>query len=456
MMDGMKDSGIRWIGTIPENWNTTRIKYVANLKGRIGWQGLTSEEYQDEGAFLITGVDFLDGGIDWENCVHVPMKRWEEAKDIQIEEGDLLITKDGTVGKVAIVKDMPGETSLNSGVLRIMPIEGYSRRFLYWVIQSEEFWNWFNYKNAGNSTIIHLYQGDFAEFLYAFPDYAEQEAIADYLDKHCAKLDSIISDLELQTETLQKYKKSLITETVTKGLNKNAEMKDTGIDCIKRIPKHWKISKVKYLVDDSSVYPIGDGDHGLIQSDDYLTEGIPYLRVLNLTFGDGLNLDGIVYISKSMNAKIRNSQLKPGDLLIAKTGATIGKTAIVPDNIPISNTTSHVGKITLPDNRDAKFFYYVLTSSVVQDQIQDMSAMQSTRPELGIEGIKNLRVVVPPLEEQKHISAYLDKEIGKIDTVIKGKRNQLDKILMAKTATIYEYVTGKKRVKEAMQYANQS
>ena len=145
MMEAMKDSGIRWIGAIPESWNTKRIKYVANLKGRIGWQGLTSEEYQDEGAFLITGVDFLDGGIDWENCVHVPMKRWEEAKGIQIEEGDLLITKDGTVGKVAIVKDMPGETSLNSGVLRIMPIEGYSRRFLYWVIQSEEFWNWFNY-----------------------------------------------------------------------------------------------------------------------------------------------------------------------------------------------------------------------------------------------------------------------------------------------------------------------
>lgn len=167
-METMKDSGVRWIGEIPATWSTKRIKYMATLKGRIGWQGLTSEEYQDEGAYLITGVDFDNGGIDWENCVHVPMKRWEEAKEIQIENGDLLITKDGTIGKVAIVSNMPGETSLNSGVLRIIPIEGYSRRFLYWVIKSDEFWTWFNYKNAGNSTIVSYedYRGlkDFSVF----------------------------------------------------------------------------------------------------------------------------------------------------------------------------------------------------------------------------------------------------------------------------------------------------
>lgn len=103
-MKKMKQMGIRWIGEISNDWNTKRIKYMATLKGRIGWQGLTSEEYQDEGAYLITGVDFLDGGINWEQCEHIPMKRWEEARDIQIENGDLLITKDGTVGKVAIIR----------------------------------------------------------------------------------------------------------------------------------------------------------------------------------------------------------------------------------------------------------------------------------------------------------------------------------------------------------------
>lgn len=446
-MEAMKQSGIQWIGEIPDSWKTKRIKYMANLKGRIGWQGLTSEEYQDEGAYLITGVDFLNGGIDWENCVHVPMSRWEEAREIQIQNGDLLITKDGTIGKVAIVSDMPGETSLNSGVLRIIPNEGYSRRFLFWVLQSDEFWNWFNYTNAGNSTIQHLYQGDFAEFLYAFPDYDEQEAIADYLDTHCAELDSIIAALEKQIETLKAYKKSLITETVSKGINENPCLQKTNSKCVRAIPAGWKLSKVKYIADSNHPYPIGDGDHGMIKSDEYLTEGIPYIRVLNLTWGFGLNLENIVYISAEQNQLIKNSELKPDDLLIAKTGATIGKTAIVPPEIPISNTTSHVGKITLPSTQHPKYYYYLLTSDVIQNQISDLSAMQSTRPELGIEGLKNLVVIVPPFEQQIAIADYLDTKCREIDAILAKKNQQLSLIKCNKNSLIYEYITGKKRVK---------
>ena len=144
----------------------------------------------------------------------------------------------------------------------------------------------------------------------------------------------------------------------------------------------------------------------MIKADDYLTEGIPYIRVLNLTWGNGLNMENMVFISDSMNAMIKNSTLRPNDILIAKTGATIGKTAIVPEWLPISNTTSHVGKITLPNTHNAEYFYYVMTSSVIQNQIADISAMQSTRPELGIEGLKNLIVVVPPKEEQDDIAQY--------------------------------------------------
>lgn len=449
MEEKMKPSGIVWIGDIPESWNTKRVKYVATLKGRIGWQGLTSDEYTDEGPYLITGIDFQNGCIDWSNCVHVSDKRWEEASEIQIKNGDLLITKDGTVGKVAIVSGLESKASLNSGVLLIRTGKGYDKRFLFWVLQSEEFWTWFRLKNAGNSTIIHLYQGDFAEFCYTFPHLPEQQAIADYLDAQCAKIDSVAADLEKQIDLLQKYKKSLITETVTKGLDKSVPTKNSGIEWIGEIPLDWKVSRIKYLIDPNHPYPIGDGDHGIIKADDYLDEGIPYIRVLNLTWGYGLNMDSIVYISKEMNAQIKNSELKPNDLLIAKTGATIGKTAIVPNSLPISNTTSHVGKITLPTSHDAKYFYYVLTSDIIQKQIQDISAMQSTRPELGIDGLKNMVVVVPTISEQQAISQYLDKHCAAVDEIIKAKNEQLSVINTQKMALIYEYVTGKKRVKEA-------
>lgn len=448
MTEKMKPSGVAWIGDIPHDWDIKRVKYLASLKGRIGWQGLTSDEYIDEGPYLITGVDFQNGGIDWSNCVHISEKRWEEAPEIHIQNGDLLITKDGTVGKVAIVSGLEDKASLNSGVLLIRTEPGFDKRFLFWVLQSEEFWTWFRLKNAGNSTIIHLYQGDFAEFSYTFPKAAEQCAIADFLDTQCAKIDSVIVDIENQIETLQKYKKSLITEAVTKGLDWSAPMKDSGVKWVGEVPADWKVSRVKYLIDDNHPYPIGDGDHGMIKADDYLDEGIPYIRVLNLTWGDGMNLDNLVFISDKMNTMIKNSVLRPNDILIAKTGATIGKTAIVPDSLPISNTTSHVGKITLPNTHCAKYFFYVMTSNVVQKQIQDISAMQSTRPELGIEGMRDLVVVVPPLTTQERIAEYLDERCAKTDEILQAKKTQLDVMRKHKASIIYEYVTGKKRVTE--------
>ena len=120
----------------------------------------------------------------------------------------------------------------------------------------------------------------------------------------------------------------------------------------------------------------------------------------------------------------------------------------MPDSLPVSNTTSHVGKITLANVHDAKYFYYVMTSSIVQKQIQDISAMQSTRPELGIEGLKNLILTVPPFDIQQHIARFLDDHCAKIDRVLHEKGKQLSVIKQHKKSLIYEYVTGKKRVKE--------
>lgn len=299
-----------------------------------------------------------------------------------------------------------------------------------------------------STALPSMTQRDLGSQEIAVPPKKDQKAIADFLDKECAQIDSLAADLEKQIALLQQYKKSLITETVTKGLDKSVPMKDSGVEWIGEIPVGWELSRIKYLTDNHHPYPIGDGDHGMIKADDYLTEGIPYIRVLNLTWGSGLNLENLVFISKEMNSLIKNSELKPNDILIAKTGATIGKTAIVPDSLPVSNTTSHVGKITLANVHDAKYFYYVMTSSIVQKQIQDISAMQSTRPELGIEGLKNLILTVPPFDIQQHIARFLDDHCAKIDRVLHEKGKQLSVIKQHKKSLIYEYVTGKKRVKE--------
>ena len=409
---------------------------------------MTSEEYTNEGAYLITGTDFEKGSINWDTCVHVPMRRWEEARDIQIENGDLLITKDGTIGKVAIVKNMPGKTSLNSGVLRIMPIEGYSRRFLYWVIQSEEFWNWFNYKNAGNSTIIHLYQGDFAEFVYAFPNYAEQESIADYLDMHCAKLDSIISDLEQQIETLQKYKKSLITEAVTKGLDKSAPMKDSGIEWIGKVPETWDIKRIKYI---STLITKGATPDDISFIEDEL-HPIRFIKAENIQNGK-LHQEPEFFITTADNVTLQRAILRDKDILFVIAGATIGKVAKMRAELMPCNLNQAVCLIRMKASQCPDYYNYVLQSNITSVVI-NLLTVQAAQPNLSMGNIANIKVPVPLLEDQIVIAEFLDAKCKQIDDTLAIKQSQLETMRAHKTSLIYEYVTGKKRVKEVTNHAN--
>ena len=369
------------------------------------------------------------------------------------EDGDILLAKVTPCfenGNLAIAQDLLNGKGFGSSeyhVLRCDENVAYNRFILY-LLMNDDFKQNAVATMTGSAGLKRVPSEFVMNYEFHLPPLAEQHAIAAYLDRKCGQIDDIIADLQRQIERLQSYKKSLISEAVTKGLNPDVPLKDSGARCVGKIPAHWSVSRIKYLMDGEHPYPIGDGDHGLIKSDDYLEDGIPYIRVLNLTWGRGLCMDNMVYISNDMNSMIKSSELRPRDLLIAKTGATIGKTAIVPDWISLANTTSHVGKITMPKSQCAEFFYHVLNSDVVQKQIEDMSAMQSTRPELGIDGLKNLTVTVPPMEEQQAIATYLDRKCAQIDTILDDKRKQVENMKNHRKSVIYEYVTGKKRVKE--------
>lgn len=439
MAEQMKPSGIDWIGNIPCSWNIKRIKYLAQLKGRIGWQGLTSDEYTDVGPFLITGVDFSDGSINWESCVHITEERWAEAPEIHIKNGDLLITKDGTVGKVAIVENLQGKASLNSGVLLIKASDGYNKKFLYWVLLSEEFWTWFRLKNAGNSTIIHLYQNDFAEFSYTFPDITEQKAISDFLDKECAQIDNIAADLEKQIALLQQYKKSLITETVTKGLDKSVPMKDSGVEWIGEIPEHWEISRVRHLASLCS---------GATPSKDVLSywEGnIPWVSSQEVK--SNIIEDTSLHISEEAINSC-STQLMPSGTLVMVVRSGILQHTIpvallgVPATINQDIKAFQFNHLMLP----AYFKYYIQgeNDSLLSVINKDKTTVESVDNQL----LLSLKLMVPPIEEQKAIVAFLNYKCGYIDKIINNKQEQLNLLMQHKKSLIYEYVTGKKRVKE--------
>ena len=213
----MKDSGIEWIGEIPGEWQIIRIKHLVNMKGRIGWQGLKSDEFLDEGPYLITGTDFENGNINWTSCKHISEERFQQDPNIHIRENDLLITKDGTIGKLAVVSNCREKVSLNSGVMILRSIGKYEydSKFLYYNLMSDAFHIWFGMSDTGQSTIKHLTQEKFENYSIGLPSITEQQSIASYLDSKCSQIDALIQTKSEILNVLQEYKKSLIFDYVT-------------------------------------------------------------------------------------------------------------------------------------------------------------------------------------------------------------------------------------------------
>lgn len=212
----LKESGVEWIGKIPAQWGIFRIKYNTFLKGRIGWQGLNSGDFLDEGYYLITGTDFDNkGGINWDTCYRISEERFMEDTLLHVHEGDLLMTKDGTVGKMAYIKKLPDKASLNSHLLIIRQLTSQmENRYLYWVMLSDIFKHFCSISQTG-AIMSSIGQGIYERFVAPMPSNEEQLAIADYLDRECELIDQKSALIQKQIENLQLLKRAMVNELVT-------------------------------------------------------------------------------------------------------------------------------------------------------------------------------------------------------------------------------------------------
>ena len=439
MTEKMKPSGIAWIGDVPESWKLLKLKYFSYLKGRIGWQGLTADEFIDEGPYLITGTDFENGRIQFERSYHISEARYAQAPEIQLQIGDLLVTKDGTVGKMAYVDELPDKASLNSHLLLIRPLEGkYHNRFLFWLMSSSVFTGYTEYSQDG-TIMASLSQEKIGNFLAYFPDLEEQCAIADFLDTQCAKIDSVIADIENQIETLQKYKKSLITEAVTKGLERSVPMKDSGIEWIGKIPKHWNINKTRYLASLCS---------GATPSKDVYTywEGnIPWVSSQEVK--SDIITDTSLHISEEAIRSCSTKLMPAGTLvMVVRSGILQHTIPVALLGVPATINQDIKAFVFKPEMIPAYYKYYIQgeNDALLNVLIKDKTTVESIDNNL----LLSLRIIVPPIQEQKDIVNYLDERCSKINSIISDKQEQLDAIIQHKKSLIYEYVTGKKRVTE--------
>ena len=225
-------------------WKFVKMNLVANsiLKARIGWQGLTTAEYLDSGyAYLVTGTDFSNGRIAWDTCHYVEKRRYDQDVNIQVSNGDILITKDGTIGKVAIVSCLNKRATLNSGVFVLRPRVGvYDHRYVYYVLLSQIFSDFLD-KLAAGSTINHLYQKDFVAFEFNVPPtVAEQTAIAEILSDIDAEIDALTAKLN----KVRNIKQGMMSELLTGRIRLAEQEQKTETDpIVVAIPKTVEMPK---------------------------------------------------------------------------------------------------------------------------------------------------------------------------------------------------------------------
>ncbi|DAB34091.1 MAG TPA: restriction endonuclease subunit S [Sulfurospirillum sp. UBA12182] len=428
-----KSSNVEWIGEIPEHWQTIKIKYSTYVKGRVGWNGLTSSEFLIDGySYLVTGTDFKDGFVDWEKCYYIDQERYEVDPFIQLKENDLLITKDGTIGKTALVKNLDKPACLNSGIFVTRPLNGvYITPFMYWILNSFEFKKFFDFTSRG-STILHLYQNVFEDFIFAYPDIDEQKLIANYLDKKTTEIEELIADKVNLISLLEQEKELTISNAVTKGLNPNVSIKDSKVKWIGEIPEQWSLRKISH-----SFNTIGSGTTPLTSNSAYYTNGtIPWINT-----GD-LNNDYLLDVNKTVStfAVEDNSALKiypKYSLVIAMYGATIGKIGITTFDACVNQACCVLAE---SDYFTLRYIYYWFIAN--KKYIIDLG-YGGGQPNISQEIIKSLRIPCPLIEEQEQIVEYLDKKIAETNETVQIIKDEIELLKEYKETLIYEVITGK-------------
>lgn len=436
MAEKMKPSGIDWIGDIPNNWETSRIKYHYQISLGKMLQPI-QENSTDTLEHYMCSANITWAGVD----TSILKQMWfspAEKKQYRLLDGDLLVSEGGDVAVSCIWRNELDECYLQNAVHRVRQNALSDNRFIY-------YWLFF-LKNYGivdlicnKATIAHFTKEKFGELPICIMSIDEQVAIADFLDKECAQIDSIAADLEKQIALLQQYKKSLITETVTKGLDKSVPMKDSGVEWIGEIPEHWKISRVRHLASLCS---------GATPSKDVLSywEGnIPWVSSQEVK--SDIIKDTSLHISEEAINSC-STQLMPAGTLVMVVRSGILQHTIpvallgVPATINQDIKAFQFNHLMLP----AYFKYYIQgeNDALLSVIIKDKTTVESVDNQL----LLSLKIMVPPIEEQKAIVAFLNYKCGYIDKILNDKQEQLNLLMQHKKSLIYEYVTGKKRVKE--------
>lgn len=416
-MREMKDSGIEWIGQIPKHWEVHPV-YAYFEEGktknyRMQEQNLLSLSY---GRIIRKDINtnggLLPASFNTYNVV--------EAGDIIIRPTDLQNDKRSL--RTGLVKE---QGIITSAYIDLRPKDNVNSKYYHYLLHSYDVIKVFY--NMGNGVRQGLNFSEFAKLLLLEPTTVEQQQIADYLDTQCSEIDATAEDIQKEISLLEDYKKSVITEAVTKGLNPDVEMKDSGIEWIGQIPKHWKIIRIGYI--------LGEIDRRSITG---MEESLSVSQVL------GVVPSSQIAVPSTASTMVGQKIVEPGELVLNKLKAHLG-VCFVSNYKGLVSPDYAVYKAN--EKVKSKLLEYVFhTASCIWEFKKYITGVGQGLSRLYTKDLFRINVALPDMLEQQQIVSYLDTKCSEIDTLIADKKRQLDILADYKKSLIYEYVTGKKEV----------
>lgn len=410
----MKDSGIKWLGVIPIDWEISKISSVYQLRN----EKVSDRDYPPLSVTMQGIVPQLDSAA--KTNAHDDRKL--------VRKGDFAINSRSDRRGSCGISQYNGSVSLINTILS--PRNEMNPKYYDWLFHTiqfgDEFYRW------GHGIVDDLWTTgwqDMKKIAIPIPSIQEQKKIADYLDKKCAEIDALVTDIQSQIVILEDYKKSIIAEAVTKGLNPDVEMKDSGVEWIREIPKRWNVHPIYFY--------FGERKHkNLLGNEDNL---------LSLSYGNIIRKD--INTNGGLLPDTFNTYniVEKNDIIIRPTDLQNDKrslrTGIVKEHGIITSAYIALKPIK---NVNENYFHYLLHSYDIKKVFYNMG--NGVRQGLNFSEFSKLMVLQPSIDEQNQIVKYLDQKCTEIDKTIKEKNKQLDVLEQYKKSLIYEYVTGKKEV----------
>lgn len=432
----MKESGIDWIGQIPEEWEVRPIKNIVETP--------VTDGPHETPVLYETGIPFLsaeavkDGILDFNyKRGYISLRDHERfKKKVSPKKDDIFIVKSGaTTGNVGIVTtdeifDIWSPLALIRST-KTLAIQKYIYFYLLSTLfkaQVEFNWSFGTQQNIGMGVIERI--------KVILPPISEQERIVEILDKKTAQLDKVKALLEEQIQKLKDYRASLIYETVTKGLDKNVPMKDSGVDWIGQIPQGWGVKPLKYLIEFKNGYAFDSQNLTIEQT------GVKVIRIGDFK-SSGIDFNAALNVLTSFNSKLDFYRIRKSQILIAMSGATVGKISFVNQEPNVYSVINQ--RVGIIESEINKWIYYCLSTDSFMSYIQ-LNSNGSAQPNISSSEISDFKVGIPDDVVIQKCLKYLDNQLESINKLIQIKNQQIENINKQRQTLIYDYVTGKKRV----------